>query len=46
VRELADAFADIHRSLRRGGAARAAAAILECAGRTTGALASGREAGG
>jgi lipid-A-disaccharide synthase len=46
VRELADAFSDIHRSLRRGGAARAAGAILECAGRATGALASGREAGG
>ena len=46
VRELVDAFADIHRSLRRGGAARAAAAILECAGRATGALATGREAGG
>ena len=46
VRELVDAFSDIHRSLRRGGAARAAEAILECAGRAMGALATGREAGG
>jgi lipid-A-disaccharide synthase len=36
VRELLDAFADIHRSLRRGGAARAAEAILECASRSGG----------
>jgi lipid-A-disaccharide synthase len=36
VRELLHAFADIHRSLRRGGAARAAEAILECAGRSGG----------
>jgi lipid-A-disaccharide synthase len=45
VRELIDAFSDIHRSLRRGGAARAAEAILECAGNGAGALAPGREAG-
>ena len=36
VRELLDAFADIHRNLRRAGAARAAEAILECAGRSGG----------
>ncbi len=36
VRELLDAFSGIHRSLRRGGAARAAEAILECAGRAAG----------
>ena len=36
VRELLDAFTEIHRSLRRGGAARAAEAILECAGRSGG----------
>jgi lipid-A-disaccharide synthase len=36
VRELLDEFAAVHRSLRRGGAARAAEAILECAGRRTG----------
>jgi len=35
VRELLDEFAAVHRSLRRGGAARAAEAILECAGRRT-----------
>ena len=35
VRELLDAFADIHRNLRRAGAARAAEAILECIGRRT-----------
>ncbi|HZC85656.1 MAG TPA: lipid-A-disaccharide synthase, partial [Steroidobacteraceae bacterium] len=46
VRELVDAFSDIHRSLRCGGAARAAGAILECAGGATAALATGREAGG
>ena len=46
VRELVDAFSDIHRSLRRGGAARAAEAILECAGRGAGTPAAGREAGG
>ena len=33
VRELLDEFAAVHRSLRRGGAARAAEAILECIGR-------------
>ncbi len=33
VRELLDEFAAVHRSLRCGGAARAAEAILECAGR-------------
>jgi hypothetical protein len=37
VRELLDEFAAVHRSLRRGGAARAADAILECIGRRTGA---------
>ena len=37
VRELLDEFAAVHRSLRRGGAARAAEAILECIGRRTGA---------
>jgi len=46
VRELLAAFSDIHRSLRRGGAARAAEAILECAGRGTDAPATGRAAGG
>jgi lipid-A-disaccharide synthase len=45
VRELLDAFATIHRSLRRGGAARAAEAILECAGRGAGAPAAPRAAG-
>jgi lipid-A-disaccharide synthase len=44
VRELLDAFSAIHRSLRRGGAARAAEAILECVGRRAGTL-PGREAG-
>jgi lipid-A-disaccharide synthase len=39
VRELLDAFAAVHRSLRRGGAARAAEAILECIGRRSGAAA-------
>lgn len=33
VRQLRDEFARIHRELRRGGAARAAAAVLDCAGR-------------
>ena len=33
VRELLDEFATVHRALRRGGAARAAQAILECLGR-------------
>jgi lipid-A-disaccharide synthase len=46
VRELRDAFSDIHRSLRRDGAARAAEAILECAGRGAGAPATSRAAGG
>jgi lipid-A-disaccharide synthase len=46
VRELLDAFSGIHRLLRRGGAARAAEAILECAGRGADTPASGREAGG
>jgi lipid-A-disaccharide synthase len=45
VSELIDAFSDIHRSLRCDGAARAAEAILECAGRGVSAPA-GREAGG
>jgi lipid-A-disaccharide synthase len=47
VRELLEAFSDIHRSLRHGGAARAAEAILECArqGRGPAALAE-RAAGG
>ena len=34
--ELRGEFARIHRELRRGGAARAAAAVLECAARTPG----------
>jgi lipid-A-disaccharide synthase len=46
VRELRDAFSDIHRSLRRDGAARAAEAILECAGRGAGAPASSQAVGG
>ena len=46
VRELLDEFTAVHRSLRRGGAARAAEAILECAGRGADTPASGREAGG
>ncbi len=33
LRELRDEFSRIHRELRRGGAARAADAVLECAGR-------------
>jgi lipid-A-disaccharide synthase len=33
VRELLEEFASVHRTLRRGGAARAAQAILACAGR-------------
>jgi lipid-A-disaccharide synthase len=33
VRELQDEFAAVHRTLRRGGAVRAAQAILECLGR-------------
>ena len=33
VRELLEEFASVHRTLRRGGAARAAEAILACAGR-------------
>ena len=33
VRELLDEFTTVHRALRRGGAARAAQAILECLGR-------------
>jgi lipid-A-disaccharide synthase len=33
VRELLEEFASVHRTLRRGGAARAAQAILVCAGR-------------
>jgi lipid-A-disaccharide synthase len=45
VRELIDEFTAVHRSLRRGGAARAAEAILECAGHGAGALAASREAG-
>jgi lipid-A-disaccharide synthase len=36
VRELLEEFASVHRTLRRGGAARAAQAILACAGRTPG----------
>jgi len=46
VRELRDAFSDVHRSLRRDGAARAAEAILECASRGTGVPASGHAMGG
>ena len=33
MRELLEEFASVHRTLRRGGAARAAQAILACAGR-------------
>jgi len=36
VRELLEEFANVHRTLRRGGAARAAEAILRCAGRAPG----------
>jgi lipid-A-disaccharide synthase len=36
VRELLEEFATVHRTLRRGGAARAAEAILTCAGRAPG----------
>ena len=36
VRELLEEFATVHRTLRRGGAARAAEAILRCAGRAPG----------
>jgi len=36
VRELLEEFATVHRTLRRGGAARAAQAILTCAGRAPG----------
>ena len=46
VRELRDAFSDIHHSLRRDGAARAAEAILECAGRGARAPATGHAVGG
>jgi len=46
VRELRDAFSDIHCSLRRDGAARAAEAILECAGRAAGAPATSHAVSG
>ena len=47
VRELRDAFSDIHCSLRRGGAALAAEAILACAGRGAApAIPAERAAGG
>ena len=46
VREVLAAFSDIHRSLRRGGAARAAEAILECAGRGSGPAALAARAAG
>jgi len=46
VRELRDAFSDIHCSLRRDGAARAAEAILECAGRGAGAPATSHAVSG
>jgi len=46
VRELRDAFSAVHRSLRCDGAARAAEAILECAGRGAGAPASPHAVGG
>jgi lipid-A-disaccharide synthase len=36
VREMLEEFATVHRTLRRGGAARAAEAILTCAGRAPG----------
>jgi hypothetical protein len=32
MRELLEEFAAVHRTLRRGGAARAAEAILQCVG--------------
>jgi len=37
VAALREEFTQIHRALRRGGAGRAAAAVLECAGRSAGA---------
>ena len=46
VRELRDAFSDIHCSLRRDGAARAAEAILVCAGRAAGAPATSHAVSG
>jgi lipid-A-disaccharide synthase len=46
VRELQDAFAAIHRSLRRGGAALAAEAILECASRGAGPVVPAERAAG
>jgi lipid-A-disaccharide synthase len=46
VRELLDEFAVVHRTLRRGGAARAAEAILECAGRPIGTAALAERAAG
>jgi len=47
VRELLDEFTAVHRSLRRGGAALAADAILECAGRGAGpSIPAERAAGG
>jgi lipid-A-disaccharide synthase len=46
VRELREAFSAVHRSLRRDGAARAAEAILECAGRGAGTPVTGHAAGG
>ena len=46
VRELRDAFSDIHCSLRRDGAARAAEAILGCAGRAAGAPATSHAVSG
>jgi lipid-A-disaccharide synthase len=45
VRELLDEFAAVHRTLRRGGAARAADAILECIGRGGSVAVAGRAAG-
>jgi lipid-A-disaccharide synthase len=42
VRELLEEFAAVHRTLRRGGAARAAQAIMECIGRADPAAADAR----
>jgi lipid-A-disaccharide synthase len=42
MRELLEEFAAVHRSLRRGGAGRAAQAILECLGRATPEAAAGQ----
>src|SRR5262249_5703895 len=41
MRELLEEFAAVHRRLRRGGAGRAAQAVLECLGRAAPAAAGG-----